>query len=84
MKDDAFQKSLRAFVRRRPFKPFVVELVSGDRIVIQHPEALAMNGTAAFYLNPDSEYAFFDSSTVSQLADISENGSKSARRRSSH
>ena len=84
MKDTPFQRSLRLFVKRQPFKPFVVELVSGDRIVIEHPEAVAMNGDAAFYLNPSGEYAFFDSSTVSQLTDVRENGSKSPRRRSSN
>ena len=84
MKDNPFQKSLRAFVRRRPFKPFVVELVSRDRIVDEHPEAVAMGGEAAVYLNPDGEYAFFDSSTVGQLTEVTSHGSKSSRRRGSH
>ena len=84
MKDTPFQKSLRAFVRRRPFKPFVVELVSGNRIVVEHPEAVAMGGDAAIYVNPDGEYAMFDSSTVSQLTEVKSNGSKTSRRRSSN
>ena len=29
-----FDNALRAFVRRRPFRPFLVELVSGDRFVV--------------------------------------------------
>ena len=84
MKDTSFQKSLHAFVSRRPFKPFIVELVSGDRIVVEHPEAFLMRGSAAVYLNPVGEYALFDSSTVSQLTDIRSNGNKSSRRRSSN
>ena len=39
-----FSNALRAFARRAPFKPFVVELVSGERIVVEHPEALAFRG----------------------------------------
>lgn len=84
MKDTSVQKSLHAFVSRRPFKPFIVELVSGDRIVVEHPEAFLMRGSAAVYLNPVGEYALFDSSTVSQLTDIRSNGNKSSRRRSSN
>src|SRR5262245_30613690 len=38
MNDGNFQNSLQAFARRRPFKPFAVELVSGDRFVVDHPE----------------------------------------------
>jgi hypothetical protein len=83
MKDITFRRSLRSFVRRRPFKPFVVKLVSGDRIVVEHPEAVAMNGAAAVYLNPGGEYALFDSSTVSQLTNISDNGGRGSRRRGS-
>ena len=83
MKETSFQKTVLAFVRRRPFKPFVVELVSGDRFVVKHPEAVAVGGAAAVYLNPDGEFAFFDSSTVSQMTEVIENGSKSSRRRGS-
>ena len=83
MKDTSVQKRLRAFVRRRPFKPFVVELASGDRIAVEHPEAVLVRGAAAVYLNPVGEYALFDSSTVSQLTDVAENGKKPTRRRDS-
>ena len=84
MRDTSFRSSLLKFVRRRPFKSFMVELVSGDRIVVEHPEAVALGGASAVYISPEGEYAMFDSSTVSQLTDVTENGSKSPRRRSSH
>src|SRR5579875_2147228 len=44
MQTDAFERSLRAFVRRAPFQPFTVELTSGTRFQVLHPEALAFNG----------------------------------------
>ena len=30
-----FQRALQAFTRRKPFKPFIVELVSGDRLQVR-------------------------------------------------
>ena len=62
-----FQNSLQAFVRRRPFKPFTIELVSGDRFTIDHPEALAMRGAVAVYIDRDGKYTLFDSSSVAQV-----------------
>jgi hypothetical protein len=69
MTDSNFQQSLQAFVRRRPFKPFTVELVSGDRFVVDHPEALALRGAVAVYINTDGKYTLFDSTGVSQLTE---------------
>jgi hypothetical protein len=42
MTRDNFEHVLRRFLARRPCKPFTVELVSGSRIEIQHPEALTV------------------------------------------
>jgi hypothetical protein len=64
-----FEQSLQAFIRRRPFKPFAVELMSGDRFTVDHLEALAVRGSVAVYINPDGKYALFDSTGVSQLSD---------------
>ena len=33
------ERTLRKFARRHPFRSFVVELVSGTTILIEHPEA---------------------------------------------
>ena len=69
MTETNFQNSLQAFVRRHPFKPFTIELVSGDRIIVEHPEALAMRGAVAVYINTDGRYSLFDANGVSQLTD---------------
>lgn len=84
MKETSFQKTVRAFVRRRPFKPFVVELLSGDRFLVEHPEAVMVGTETAVYLNPDGDYAFFDSTAVTQVTEAVDNGSKQSRRRGSH
>lgn len=65
MNEANFQNSLQAFVRRRPFKPFAVELMSGDRFA---PEALAMRGAVAVYIDKDGKYTLFDSTSVAELS----------------
>jgi hypothetical protein len=67
MDAEAFEKSLRAFVRRRPFQSFVVELVSGARVEVDHPEALVFRGGVAIYVDPSGQPTLFDHHGVSQL-----------------
>ena len=71
MEADAFQKSLRAFARRSPFQPFVVELVSGTRIVVDHPEALIYRGGVAVHISADGVPTLFDHRSVSDLTNAS-------------
>jgi len=66
---ESFAQALRAFARRRPFKPFTVELVSGDRIRVEHPEALVFRGAVAVYFSPTNEITIFDHEGVAQLTD---------------
>ncbi len=68
---DTFAQAMRAFARRRPFKPFYVEMVSGERIFIEHPEAVAYRGGAAVFISPRGEFALFDHESVSQVLDQS-------------
>jgi hypothetical protein len=62
-----FERSLRAFVRRTPFRPFTVELVSGDRFQVDHPEALVFRGGLAVFISLEGVPALFDHESVSQL-----------------
>jgi hypothetical protein len=72
MTRENFQNSLQAFARRRPFVPFVVELLSGEQFIVEHPEALAMRAGVAIYINTEGKYSLFDHSAVSRLMDIAE------------
>jgi len=83
MKETNFQHSLQAFVRRRPFRPFTVELVSGNRFVVDHPEALALRGPVAVFIDVEGKYSLFDSTGVSQLTEVTDNGGRVSRRRPS-
>jgi hypothetical protein len=62
-----FERTLRALVRRAPFRPFTVELVSGARIKVDHPEALVFRGGLAVYINTQGGPTLFDHESVSQL-----------------
>jgi hypothetical protein len=66
-----FRRSLLSFTRRRPFQPFVAELVSGDRIRVQHPEALVLRGNVVMFIATNKTVRLFDSESVCQLCDES-------------
>jgi hypothetical protein len=68
MEPESFERSLRAFSRRVPFQAFAVELVSGTRITVDHPEALVFRGGLAVYIDPHGTPTLFDHESVSKLA----------------
>jgi hypothetical protein len=78
MEAEAFDRSLRAFVRRTPFQPFLLELVSGARLPIDHPEALVFRHGVAVHFAPDGTPTLFDHQSVSQLTAI-RNGPRRSR-----
>ena len=80
MKEDTFERSLRAFCQRKPFKPFLVELISGAQLTIEHPEALVYRGRAAMHIDQQGNFTLFDNEGVTKLADISGNGTKGSRK----
>jgi hypothetical protein len=62
-----FERSLRAFRRRTPFRPFVVALVNGDRFQVDLPEALVLRDGVAVFIAAGGVPTLFDQETVSQL-----------------
>jgi hypothetical protein len=62
-----FEESLQALVQQTPFHPFVVELVNGTRIKVQHSEALILHGRLAVFLDPAGGIKLFDHEGVNQL-----------------
>ena len=67
MTPEHFQTTIRAFQRRSPFKPYVVELVSGAKVTIDHPEALVIRGGVGVFVDSDGAPAIFDHEGVSQI-----------------
>jgi hypothetical protein len=62
-----FERSLRAFQRRTPFRPFTVALVDGDRVQVDHPEALVLRDGLAVFVAAGGTPTLFDHASVSQL-----------------
>jgi hypothetical protein len=62
-----FDQTLSAFMERRPFKPFTVALVNGDRFEVDHPKALVFRDGVAIYVAPGGFPVIFDHEGVSQF-----------------
>ncbi len=62
-----FERSLRAFQRRTPFRSYTVALVNGDHFQVDHPEALVLRDGAAVYIAAGGVPTLFDHESVSQL-----------------
>jgi len=77
MQAEAFDRALRGCSRRFPFRHFTVELVSGTRFTVKHPEALVFRGGTTVYIAPDGNLTIFDHEGVSPLSDV--NGSRARK-----
>jgi hypothetical protein len=67
MNSSAFERSLRAFQRRQPFQPFTVALLNGDRVQVDHPEALVVRGGMAVFIAAGGVPTLFDHEGVSDF-----------------
>lgn len=67
MTADHFERTLRAFQRRAPFRSFTVELVSGSRFQVDHPEAMIVRGGVGVYVAADGTPTLFDHEGVAQV-----------------
>jgi hypothetical protein len=71
MTADNFDRTLRAFQRQLPFRSFTVELVSGHRFQIEHPEALVIQSGVGVHVARNREITLFDHEGVSRVFDES-------------
>jgi hypothetical protein len=75
MDRDTFNGSILALKRRRPFLPFTVAMVDGDRVEIDFPDALAVRDGMAVFAAPGGIPIIFDHEGVSQvIGDLSGRG----------
>jgi hypothetical protein len=63
MNQEQFEETLRQFLRREPFQPFVVEMLNGRLIEVHHP-GVAFGGGAASYLTSNYELERFECENV--------------------
>lgn len=64
-----FERMLRAFQRRKPFRPFTVALVNGDRFQVDHPEVLVLRDGVAVFVAAGGFPVLFDHEGVNELMD---------------
>jgi hypothetical protein len=64
-----FDDTLRILVRRRPFYPFEIELVDGNRLWIDRAEALGFNSGAGAFISENQEIYFFNNTTVRRIGE---------------
>jgi hypothetical protein len=79
MDRETFTTTIQAFQNRRPFKPFTVALVDGDRYEIDRPNILAVGEGIAILISPGGVPVFFDHESVSQvIGDLSGRGAETS------
>ena len=76
---ETFAATIQAFQNRRPFKPFTVALVDGDRYEVDRPNILAAGEGIAILITPGGVPVFFDHECVSQvIGDLSGRGAEAS------
>jgi hypothetical protein len=67
MEREIFDNTLRTLTQRSPFRPFTVAMVSGDRLEVDFPNAIAFRDGTALYIAPGQIPVWFDHEGVSQV-----------------
>jgi hypothetical protein len=67
MDRETFDSTIRTFKHRKPFHPFTVALVNGDRVEVDHPDAIVVRDGVALFLGPGRVPWVFDHEGVSQV-----------------
>jgi len=64
---ETFDGTIRLFKHRTPFLPFTVSLINGDRLEVDHPDALAVRDGVGAVVGPGGVPAMFDHEGVAQV-----------------
>jgi hypothetical protein len=67
MDRDTFDNTIRAFKQRTAFRPFTVSFVNGERVEVDHPDALVVRDGVALFVGPGGVPAVFDYEGVAQV-----------------
>jgi hypothetical protein len=70
MTSEQFEVAFLAFSRRRPFRAFLIEFVSGAQLLIGHPEAVRAEAQQYVARSRDGGYVLFAAESVSRLLDV--------------
>lgn len=69
MTPELFDVVLRGFCRRRPFRRFLIEFLSGGEVQISHPEAIRREDDLYVVRTPDLGVQVFVAPAVSRVMD---------------
>ena len=64
MTAENFERALKAFLTREPFRPFTIVFKGGGREEIDRPDAIACQKGCAVYLRPGPVPVYFDHTCV--------------------
>ena len=79
MDRETFDATIRTFKHRAPFRPFAVSLVNGERLEVDHPDALAVRDGVGMFVDPGGIPASFDHEGVAQvIGDLADRPSSEA------
>lgn len=67
MDRDTFDATIRTFKHRTPFRPFTLSLVNGERLEVDHPDALAVRDGVGLFVGPGGVPSVFDHEGVAQV-----------------
>jgi hypothetical protein len=67
MDRETFDATIRSFKHRAPFRRFTVSLVNGERLEVDHPDALAVRDGVGMFVVPGGIPAIFDHEGVAQV-----------------
>jgi hypothetical protein len=70
MKREDFEKAVSSLLHRQPFRPFVIELDSGERLVVGQREALGHYVGSATFFRPNGDFDFVEPEDVKQLLEL--------------
>jgi hypothetical protein len=67
MDRETFDATLRTLKNFKPFRPFTIAMVNGDRLEVDYPDALAYREGVALFVAPGRVSVWFDHEGVSQM-----------------
>jgi hypothetical protein len=67
MEREKFHSTLTTLKNRKPFHPFTLAMVNGDRLEVDYPDAIALREGVVSYLAPGGIPVWFDHEGVSEV-----------------
>jgi hypothetical protein len=70
MTGDELNLALRAFTTRQPFRRFWIEFVTGDRLIVSHPDSIERHEGLFLHRDQYRMHRIFPPASVCQLIEM--------------